>query len=374
MPTRLPPGHLYVELLRSDEQLAAAADEWNRLAGAMPFRRWEWIEAWWRHYRTAETELFVPAVRSDAGRLVGLAPWYLTTGGGRGRVIHFLGDGEVCSEYPTVLAEQGVEPQVAVALTAWLCEDAKRRWDLIELTAVEAGDPMVNALAAQFAVRGHRVHRRPSMNCWSVELPTTWEKLLTPLSGSRRAQVRQLVRKHFEQGGAKVRLLKDPAELESQFAMLVDLHQRRRRQLGQSGSFASPRFAAFHQEVSRRMLRSGQLRLVRTELAGRPIAVDYSFTSGDTVYYYQTGIEPEAESVSPGWLGMIGTLRMAIEQGYRRFDFLRGDEPYKASWGATPRPLQDLRIVARRPTAQLRHAVWRAQTNLREWMKEKVRG
>ncbi len=122
------------------------------------------------------------------------------------------------------------------------------------------------------------------------------------------------------------------------------------------------------------MLDRGQLRMVWTELAGRPIAAEYDFTGGSAVYYYQTGIEPTAQAVSPGWLGMIGSLKLAIEQGYRRFDFLRGDEPYKASWGAAPEALREIRIVGRRPAAQLRHAMWLAQTNLRGWVKQKVSG
>jgi CelD/BcsL family acetyltransferase involved in cellulose biosynthesis len=39
-------------------------------------------------------------------------------------------------------------------------------------------------------------------------------------------------------------------------------------------------------------------------------------------------------------------LRQAIEAGKRRFDFLRGDEPYKYEWGATDEPIQ--RLLVRR--------------------------
>ena len=42
---------------------------------------------------------------------------------------------------------------------------------------------------------------------------------------------------------------------------------------------------------------------------GRPIAASYSFVGGRTVFYYQTGLEPESIKVAPGWLGMIGSLR-----------------------------------------------------------------
>ena len=64
-------------------------------------------------------------------------------------------------------------------------------------------------------------------------------------------------------------------------------------------------------------------------------------------------------------MGTIGSLRAAIEQGYRRFDFMRGDEAYKASWGAQPVPTVETRVVARRSSAHLRHTAWLAHQQMR---------
>ena len=94
---------------------------------------------------------------------------------------------------------------------------------------------------------------------------------------------------------------------------------------------------------------AGKLRLSWLELDGAPIAIEYSFTGGDTVYYYQGGFDPAVSKLGPGWLMTALSMRAAIAEGYRYFDFLRGDEPYKASWNATPRPLVERRVAGRRP-------------------------
>jgi CelD/BcsL family acetyltransferase involved in cellulose biosynthesis len=284
-------------------------------------------------------------------------------------VIQFLGSGDVCSDYLTVLAQPGHEHGVASAVCDWLCGEGVELWDLIELIGVEASDAAVGALVDQFSARDHAIHQQPGMHCWRVALAPTWDVFLEALHSSRRAKVRQVLRKHFDNGQAVVRILTDLAEFERRFEMLVDLHQRRRHALGQPGCFASPAFADFHREVSRRFFAASKLRLLWTELAERPIAAEYSLLGGDTVYYYQTGIEPDAIKVGPGWIGMIGSLRHAIEAGYRNFDFLRGDEAYKTSWGAQPRATLETRIVARRASARLRHAVWLARANVRSLMK-----
>jgi CelD/BcsL family acetyltransferase involved in cellulose biosynthesis len=140
--------------------------------------------------------------------------------------------------------------------------------------------------------------------------------------------------------------------------------------LDQSGCFASTRFTAFHRDIACQLLALGQLRMQWIELDGRPVAAEYSFVGGSTVYYYQGGFEPELADERPGWLSFAISLRGAIEEGYRAYDFLRGDEPYKASWGATQRPLARVRIVGRQKSARVRFSTSRACEGMKHWARQ----
>ena len=73
-------------------------------------------------------------------------------------------------------------------------------------------------------------------------------------------------------------------------------------------------------------------------------------------------MDPAAMEHRPGKLINAAILRQAIADGYRAFDFLRGDEPYKARFGAKPRPTVRFR-VAPSPRAQWRHNLWVAGRN-----------
>ena len=53
--------------------------------------------------------------------------------------------------------------------------------------------------------------------------------------------------------------------------------------------------------------------------------------------------------LSPGIVGTATYLRDRIDRGDERFDFLRGDEPYKYGWGAIDRPLSRLVIEPASP-------------------------
>ena len=90
------------------------------------------------------------------------------------------------------------------------------------------------------------------------------------------------------------------------------------------------------------------------ELDGHPLAAEYSFAGDRTVFYYLGGFDPELADEQPGWLSLAASLKRAIEEGYRSFDFLRGDEAYKASWKAQPRQLTRFRIAGRnQPTGSV---------------------
>jgi CelD/BcsL family acetyltransferase involved in cellulose biosynthesis len=123
----------------------------------------------------------------------------------------------------------------------------------------------------------------------------------------------------------------------------------------------------FHRDIVEQFFNAGCLRLSWLEYDSKPLAAEYSFTGGDTIYYYQGGFEPELAGLRPGWLMFAISLRQAIADGYHHYDFLRGDEPYKASWHAQPRSLLQLRIAGRKPSARMRHAAWQTSLAMKRW-------
>ena len=358
---------LRVSAHRQTKTLASIAPQWNRLAGDVPFVRWEWLEAWARLYAPADS-LRTLEVR-EGRRLVGLAPWYVDRGALGGRTLRFLGSGEVCSDYLTILADQDRRAAVVDRIADWLSDEAAGEWDSLVLSGAMRDDPAVTALARAMSARGHRVHTRRLCNTWRLDLPATWDEYLDRLSKSRRDRVRVLLRRSFGSGNAVVRRVSDVDELAAGFDILSRLHQKRRQSLGESGCFSSRRFSEFHRLAMRRLFESGMLRLDWMEWKGRPAAAAYRIAGGNTLYFYQCGFEPDLARERPGWLDAIAMLRWAIEQRFRHVDFLRGDEPYKVSWRAEPCALVEVRVAARRFTAEARHAAWLGGQQVKAWAK-----
>ena len=372
LPTPEIAASLRVIAARDESQLQGFGLQWDALAGDVPFRSWTWTQTWWQHYREPRGRLLTLLVFDDQNELVGIAPWYVTQSPGQGRVVRFLGSGEVCSDYLTLLARPELTAAVAKRVGDWLANEGATEWDLLELSGVEEGDPAIRSLALRLNDHGHVVDRGADMRCWRTALANDWEGFLAMLTKSRRTRTKTLLRRTMMADRAVVHRVKNSRDLDRAFEIFIDLHQKRRRSLSQTGCFASKRFGRFHREVAGRLLEEGRLRMLWIELDGRPMSVEYSFVGGDTIFYYQGGFEPEFASESPGWVGLAASLKLAIEEGYRSWDFLRGDESYKTSWRAEPRPLVRVRVVGAQRSARIRFATWRACEGAKHWVRRLV--
>ena len=376
-----PDGHFTMQIVDFStlDELAPYADAWDRLAGGVPFRTWDWMSTWWRHYGrslvdSSRGRLAVLAAFDNSDVLVGIAPWYLETGTSQGNVLRWLGSGEVCSDYLSILCHPSAQNRVTEAMADYLtgrsledrgCFD----WDLIDLDGVDAADAPIDRLLGHMADRDCLIHCRSAVNCWRIEMPATWDQYLALLSKSHRKQLRRCHRNVFDTDRAMLHTVENCRQLDHVIDLLIDLHQRRRRAIGQRGCFASKTFTAFHREVMPLMLAAGKLQLHWLELDQQPVAAEYHMTGNGIVYAYQAGVEPDMLDQEPGRLITMATLQRAIGQGRRAVDFLRGDEPYKAHFRAEPRPSLSLRIVRNRPVARLRHNLWLAGSSLGRWVK-----
>lgn len=109
------------------------------------------------------------------------------------------------------------------------------------------------------------------------------------------------------------------------------------------GVFADPRMAAFVRRVVPALDRAGVLDglavSIGTELAG----IQCGFRAAGRTYAWLGGFAPDFTFESPGTLLMGEAIRRAVARGDRAFDLLRGNEAYKAGWGAVDRPLVRVR-------------------------------
>ncbi|MCA9259801.1 MAG: GNAT family N-acetyltransferase [Planctomycetales bacterium] len=343
-------------LVTDSDAWDALAVDWDRLAGDVAFRQFAWCRAWWNAYANERRQLAIMVCRDESARIVGIAPFVREASWQRGVALCLLGGGEACGDRLSLLVEPGCESQVVAALCealhAW--RDAWG-WDCIYLDGVEADDPLTAALADRMAQSGAHLASRNDAARWAFPLPDTYEGYVAGLGKRMRRFVRQTQR-DLERSdyGLEVRRPSSPHETSAMFAQLVELHGMRWQEDDQSGAFASPYFKKFLSEVAQSWFANGSLRLFVLSLDGEPAAAAIGVRTGEVFSAFLLGRNPKFDDVRPGWMLNLAMIASAIDEGANQFDFLRGDEEYKARLGAQPVAQRRLTITAPGPVNGVR--------------------
>jgi len=356
------------------------AETWDALAArtpsATPFSRHCVHEAWWEAYgASAHDQTLVVVDEAAPDEIVGIVPLMhrheLEPGdlAARTTLRHQPGPAlrpvpasatavffgaSYHADYATVLAAPADLNAVCEAVVVMLAAQDHSRWDVVDLRRLRAGDPAADALAKAFEWAapnaGWVLTREQEDVCPIVALRpgVDYEAYLGMLGGKERHEIRRKVRRAEAAGAVRLERSGNPIDDLDAF---VELHQKRWGAEGlfppTEGGNASRRFFA---RLFEDCAPVGIVDLSFLTVGGRRIAAGVSFDDGETVYYYNAGVEPEARDLSPGVVMVACYIQRAIELGRARLDFLRGDEPYKYEWGAVDSPIERLLVQRTGPS------------------------
>lgn len=329
---------LRVEEVTDAEELEALRPEWSalweRAPSATPFQSPEWLLPWWRRF--GGEGLWTLALRRD-GELAGLAPLFVYIDPGAGtRQVTLVGNG-LTDHLGVLLAPELVE-EGAAALLAHLAE-RRDRWDVCDFRDLPEASPLLIASLPE-ALAAETSAEEPSP---ALSLPPSVERLEEAVPAKLLKKLDYYRRRAGREGGLQVEAAGEE-DAGSAFDTLAGLHRARWAERGEPGVLDGPGVEAFHREVISGFAARGWLRLYTLHVGGRVAASHYGFLARGRAYYYLGGFDPEFDKLGPGNLVVRHAIEDAVRAGAREFDFLRGREAYKYSWGAEDRPKHRLRL------------------------------
>jgi CelD/BcsL family acetyltransferase involved in cellulose biosynthesis len=293
---------------------------------------------WWRHLGNDDLRLIT--IRSDQGRLLGLAPLYLKMLPGGERQLTFVGCVDV-SDYLDVLVDgEHVEAVHQTLLDALADEDLV--WDKLYLCSLPHNSLTPSRLAEAARQRGWQVEVKQQDVCPVITLPQSWDEYLAGLNKKQRHEVRRKMRRVETEAVTRWRVVESAGEVESAMELFVQLHQKSTRA---KEDFWSNSLISFFKSVTRALAAVGWLKLYFVEINGVPAAAMLAFDYSNEFLLYNSGYDPDQFAhLSPGNVLTAYTIRHAIELGRKRYDFLRGDEDYKFRFGGRPEPVYDVEM------------------------------
>ncbi|MEM7783844.1 MAG: GNAT family N-acetyltransferase [Planctomycetota bacterium] len=320
-------------ILKKPEELNLIRDQWNELSAGNPFRSWDWHCSLYEHYYRSNRGFVIAEQSPVDGTISYIAPLYTTRSALGFRKLCFAGDGKICTDYSQLICKSG---EFSYSVAKFLIALRRlNRFSIFEFGGLEANTDQTKNLIRQFSRAGMKLDVTFLENTWITRLKDSWQNTNQQFSKKHRRKTKKAI---ANLGDLEVVYL-NQTEFSWAWKNFVQLHQLRRSAVGDKGCFADSKFESFLQAAVQRLRLRNQADILTIQRDGRPIASTLIFQGPETMYMYQTGFDPEFSKLEPGYLLIVAAMKKAIRLGLKTFDFMRGNEPYKAKWNAQPNSL-----------------------------------
>lgn len=347
--------------VEGEEAFQQLRPEWDALAERVtfttPFLRFKWNATWWKHWGGGH-QLRIILVREGDGRLVGIAPFYLSRNPWfklRARRMGLLADTHTGSDYLGPLVQSGYEQRAGRVIADALI-DTRQEWDYLELDHTLEDHAVLHELRVALRESGYREQFVKRSTCPYAALPESFEDYVRLLGHNIRYNFRRRLKALHRNGSVALVVLRNGPEIQSRLPELMELHRRRFTTQGKPSSFLLPDVQQFHRELIGAMGPDDGLRLYILEIRGQAAAALYGFSEGKRFLFFQSGMDPQWSRFSVGLVLMGSVIEQVIKDGHTEFDFLRGDEAYKYQWATAVRSTYTVRMFDRQMKARWVHA------------------
>jgi CelD/BcsL family acetyltransferase involved in cellulose biosynthesis len=330
----VPASPLQVARIATLERLDAERERWEQLERQDPlatvFSSWRWLRA----YVPVTRHRWAILALRDGITTVAYLP--LAYGGSMFDRELYLG-GNPNADYTGMVVLRGHD---AVAVDAFANAIAAERWDAFN--ALDVRDPRIESLVQRLVERGYTLESTGSTRCLTAALPPTWDEFIAHGISAKTRINTQRVERRLAAALPGFRISEAAgADIEAHVEALVRVHHAR-----WGGNLLSARRR--YGGLFRNAYESGILRLFVYWDGSVPIAAAAAFLDEmhSSFGLYMIGFDDDYAHFSPG-KGIVGrAIRAAIDAGYRRFDFLRGEEPFKAAYAKDVHVTHHYRLTA----------------------------
>ncbi len=319
---------LKLDLYRDETVFAQLESEWNdllkRSAVDMIFSTWEWHSNWWKAYQPGE--LWIVTCRNDDGHLLGIAPWFIDEG-----TVRAIGCEDV-TDYLDVIIDTDAIAAVLNCFGVYLREH-QDQFGQVQLCNIPQDSPTCTIFPSILEQQNFEVSLEQQEVCPVIQLPTGWDDYLASLNKKYRHELRRKIRRaRGNTTNLDWYIVDDSHDLQAEIDRFLKLMASSDEE--KAGFLEDKKNVTFFKEIVPVAFENGWLMLNFLTIEGEAVAAYLNFDYNNEILVYNSGLSHEQYSnLSPGIVLLAMNIRYGIENGYKVFDFLRGDEAYKYHMG-----------------------------------------
>jgi len=303
------------------------------------FLSWTWISTWLSAFKPTCFVLKVKDISDQ--KIAGLA---LLTRSKSTKWNHFpssrvhmhqTGDpvcDQIWTEYNGLLVKESNKLLVFSAAMHYLKTNFPS-WDELVVGAITKDDAVL--IEQSTGLERHELWEAPAYGVDLTKIANSQSAYLSSLSSNSRYQIRRSLKRYESQSGA---LTLHPAqsltEALSYLHATAPFHLERWGSTVNQSGFANPSFVKFHQTLINNAWHQHQIDFIKLTSGKRVLGYFYNFLYRGTVYFYLSGLCSEKDSkLKPGLSGHTLCIQNYANKGFSYYDFMGGNERYKASLG-----------------------------------------
>lgn len=319
------------------QSIAPAWQELENAAGADPWMSHAWCCAWWQYLGRARNLRLLYAARGT--RWAACLPLLVEPQPGL-RCLTGMGGG---SQTRPLLLRPGSGATEMAALASALVHE--RDWDLVRLDSLPYAQ--AEMLARSFRDAGLRVAGGDVVRQRYLPLSGDWPEIAALGNRATVARLPRRERALRALGTLTCDVISAPAEAQLVFEDCLKVEASGWKGRQGTAILCSPERTRFYRALIPLLAEQRRLRLLRLTCGGALIAFYLTAANGAALAGLKLGFDEAWKKHSPGALMVLFTLRHAHQAGFREFNFLGGDDAFKADWTPCYRELTSLRIFNR---------------------------
>jgi CelD/BcsL family acetyltransferase involved in cellulose biosynthesis len=324
-----------LEVIDNFPRLVEIEAEWSTFArtmpGVTPFQLPQWLLTWWRHFGNGQLHVLV---FRETDAMIGIIPCFRHQWNGALQMT-LIGSG--ISDY----LEPAIDPRYCPAILQSLRDhlQAAINWDICDWQDLSVDTPL-RGLGSEGRFE---LTFSSDIPCSEIRLEGSFDTFQNARSKDLKRNLRRYRNKAEAMGNVQFEAVRTARpEL---INALIDLHDGKWQQRGEPGMIQANGSAEFLCDVAREFACGDMLRLFSLRFQDRIAAVILAISYESTMFGYLSAFDPQHEALGLGRTLLLEAIRYCYENGYKAWNFLRGDEPYKFWWGAQIIPKTRVRLI-----------------------------
>ncbi len=348
-------AQILVETITTQEGLSRLERDWNRLSRTSEFPNvfttFDWFRVWNKHFGNhgwrSQRSLNILALKKD-GVIVGISPLIRAVFSRFGftvRSLEFVGQE---GDYTDLVVGDTSTGQIEAVVD--FLKRTSAEWDVIDLRYLRGEGGGVKRLERALSKAGLLYcNGLESERCPYVLIDAPWSELLARRSSSTRHVFRNQQSRinRLKTEGLRTRIIENPEQEPRLLERLIAVEAKKRV----GGQLVDPFFGR-HPDVFQSLLdslgRMGWISIALMELGERLLGWHFLFRCGQELWGYQMAYDHDFARLSPGTMLIPAVIDYGFARGFRVYDFLRGEEPYKMRWTTDFRQSHRVQIWNRR--------------------------